>query len=111
MGEECFSREALPNLSSEEVRLVRKAVHNEVNSMEQRQEQKEGALHTTIMKNRGCRSKERLFSATQSGQSRAGHRLQGKREVFLLPLVSLLLTVPQNLSSLRAFGCSDVCSS
>lgn len=73
VGEKCFSREVLPNLSSEEVRLVRKALHNEANSMEQRQGQKEGDVHITIMKNRGCESKERLFSATQSGQGRARH--------------------------------------
>lgn len=70
-GEKCFSRKVLPNLSSEKVRLVRKAVHNEVNSKEQGQE--EGSLHTTLLKNRGCRSKERLVFATQSGQGRAGH--------------------------------------
>lgn len=72
VGEKCLPREVLPNLSAEEVRLVGKAVHNEANSMGQRQGEKEGDLHTTNMY-RGCRSKERLLSATQSGQGRAGH--------------------------------------
>lgn len=55
-GRECFSREEAPNLSSEEVRLVRKAVHSKANGVSGGGT--EGSLHS-IMKNRGCRSKER----------------------------------------------------
>lgn len=65
MGGKCFSRKVLPNLTSE-VRLVRKALPNEADSMEQRQGQKEGSLHTTILKNRGLQEQgEAAFCNTE----------------------------------------------
>lgn len=83
------------NLSSEEVRPDRKAVHSEANGVEQRQGQRKGLAHHYPEKQRLREQGEAGFCSTEwPGQGRAGHCLEGEWAVFLFPQGSLLLAVP-----------------